>query len=118
MQHLKLMEGYLLKRKSKGGFGALGYCKRYFVLNNISLLYSNSSDDTEVNKIIQYDMMVNFNKDSLSMGEVLSKSKTLKVIAGILNRKLKSWLLFEDRACFKVQLYITKQALCMYNRKG
>jgi len=46
------MEGYLLKRKSKGGFGALGYCKRYFVLNNISLLYSNSSDDTEVSKII------------------------------------------------------------------
>ncbi|XP_065890175.1 rasGAP-activating-like protein 1 isoform X2 [Dysidea avara] len=52
MAHLKLMEGYLLKRKSKGGFGALGYCKRYFILNNISLLYSNSSDDTEEVKAI------------------------------------------------------------------
>lgn len=45
VQHLTLIEGNLLKRKSKGGIGSLGYVKRHFVLNNISLLYSKNSDD-------------------------------------------------------------------------
>ena len=47
IKHLTLIEGNLLKRKSKGGIGGLGYVKRYFVLNNISLLYSKSSDDKD-----------------------------------------------------------------------
>ena len=45
IKHLTLIEGSLSKRKSKGGIGGLGYVKRYFVLNNISLLYSKNSDD-------------------------------------------------------------------------
>jgi len=57
--HLKLLEWramYLLM--NKGGLDVQGYCKRYFmiIINNISLLYTYSSENTKVCFGSQYHM--------------------------------------------------------------